>query len=489
MKTMHVAIITISVIMIIGIFCLRAAFADNAYMEGSGPPKFQLSQIAASGNNVYVVYNSNTDHQDIFFRKSTDGGASFDKIIKITNDNGYASDPHVEVSGKSVYLTWFSSYPDGNTKVFFEKSIDNGNTFANPIVLDPNGGRGYAVIHAMLATEPNVYMAINYNNLTSLKVNHGLRTSTDNGITFGKPVSIDDSESLYTKIAVYEHNIYVTWDGESVCPHDKCQTDNIFFSKSADNGATFTKPINLSNVTLALVPQLAASKNNVFVVWSEGQYPDVFFIKSSDGGSTFNNKINLSKKLGYNSESPQVAVNGNNVFVSFYHYSNTGANTMNSSQGLYLIKSSDGGNTFGEPIKISSGDDLWTSTLDATSGKNVYLSWRAFNITSHRGDVFFAKSGDNGTIDNVINLSGSLEENGNLEPELAVDGGNVYVGWDMDAPGDNIYFRASNDDGNTFGNIINLNHEIKIPEFPFAIPVLLIGIISTIVFYRVKFGK
>jgi|SRR6185312_6030278 len=489
MKTLHFSIIAISVITIIGIFYLTAAFADNISMEGSGPPRFQLSQIAASGNNVYVVYNSNIDHQDIFFRKSTDGGASFDKIIKITNDNGYASDPHVEISGESVYLTWFASYPDGNTKVFFEKSTDNGNTFGNPIVLDPDGGRGYAVIHAMLAADPNVYMAINYNNLTSLKVNHGLRTSTDNGATFGKPVTIDDGESFYTKIAVSEHNIYVTWDGESICPHDECQKDNIFFSKSVDNGTTFTKPINLSNATLALVPQIAASKNNVFVVWSEGQYPDVFFTKSSDVGSTFSNKINLSKKLGYNSEDPQVAVNGNNVFVSFYHYSNAGANTLNSSQGLYLTKSSDGGNTFGEPIKISSGDNLWAFTLDATSGKNAYLSWRAFNITSHRGDVFFAKSGDNGTIDNVINLSSSLEENGNLEPELAVDGGNVYVGWDMDTPGDNIYFRASNDDGNTFGNIINLNHEIKIPEFPFAMPILLTSITSLIILHRIKFRK
>ncbi|MDC8452628.1 MAG: glycoside hydrolase [Candidatus Nitrosotalea sp.] len=488
MKTLHLSIIVVG-IMMIGIFYLTAAFADNIYMEGSGPPRFQLSQIAASGNNVYVVYDSNIDHQDIFFRKSTDGGASFDKIIKITNDNGYASDPHVEVSEESVYLTWFASYPDGNTKVFFEKSTDNGNTFANPIVLDPNGGRGHAVIHTMLAADPNVYMAINYNNLTSLKVNHDLRTSTDNGATFGKPVSIDGSESFYTKIAVSGHNIYVTWDGESVCPHDKCQTDNIFFSKSVDNGATFTKPINLSNTTLAFVPQLAASKNNVLVVWSEDQYPDVLFTKSSDGGSTFSNKINLSKKLGYNSEAPQIAVNGNNVFVSFYHYSNSGANVLNSSQGLYLTKSSDGGNTFGEPIKISSEGNIWASTLDITSGKNVYFSWRAFNITSHRGDVFFAKSGDNNAIDNVINLSGSLEENGNLEPKLAVDGGNVYVGWDVDTPGDNIYFRASNDDGKTFGNIINLNHEIKIPEFPFASLVLLISITSLIMLYRMKFRK
>lgn len=118
MKTLHLSIIAISVITIIGMFYLTESFADNISLEGSGPPRFQLSQIAASGNNVYVVYNSNIDHQDIFFRKSTDGGASFDKIIKITNDNGYASDPHVGVLGNSVYLTWFASYPDGNTNFF-----------------------------------------------------------------------------------------------------------------------------------------------------------------------------------------------------------------------------------------------------------------------------------------------------------------------------------------------------------------------------------
>jgi predicted secreted protein with PEFG-CTERM motif len=29
----------------------------------------------------------------------------------------------------------------------------------------------------------------------------------------------------------------------------------------------------------------------------------------------------------------------------------------------------------------------------------------------------------------------------------------------------------------------------KIPEFPFAIPILLISIVSAIVFHRIKFGK
>src|SRR2546428_1128306 len=165
MKTLYLSIIVIAGIAIAGTFYLTTAFAANISLEGSGPPKFHLSQIVASGNNVYVAYNTFLAPQDIFFRKSTDGGASFDKIIKITNDNGYPSDPHMAVSGKNVYLTWFVSYPNGVTKVLFEKSSDNGNTFENPVVLDPSAGKGHAVIYEMLAAGSNVYVAMNYNNL------------------------------------------------------------------------------------------------------------------------------------------------------------------------------------------------------------------------------------------------------------------------------------------------------------------------------------
>ena len=47
-------------------------------------------------------------------------------------------------------------------------------------------------------------------------------------------------------------------------------TDDIFFAASNNNGTSFGTPINLSNNTgVSVVPQIAASGNNVYVTWHD----------------------------------------------------------------------------------------------------------------------------------------------------------------------------------------------------------------------------
>ena len=54
-------------------------------LDGQFPP-----QITASGNNVYVVWSdSTTGNADIFFKRSTDGGATFSSpSINLSNNAG-----------------------------------------------------------------------------------------------------------------------------------------------------------------------------------------------------------------------------------------------------------------------------------------------------------------------------------------------------------------------------------------------------------------
>ena len=75
-------------------------------------------------------------------------------------------------------------------------------------------------------------------------------------------------------------------------------------------------------------------------------------------------------------------------------------------------------------------------------------------------------------------------------PQLALSENDVYVGWTNNLQGNNmLLLRASSDNGNAFGNPTILNNIAPVPEFPIAILVLLISIISVIIFYRIRFGK
>jgi hypothetical protein len=89
------------------------------------------------------------------------------------------------------------------------------------------------------------------------------------------------------------------------------------------------------------------------------------------------------------------------------------------------------------------------------SGDNVYVTW--WDNKTGNWEVFFARSTDDGeTFDDTINLSNA---NGRSEDaSIAASGDNVYVTWWDNKTGTReVFFRASTNNGETFGNTIMLN--------------------------------
>jgi hypothetical protein len=97
--------------------------------------------IATSGNNVYMAWpNNDTGHWNVFFAKSTDGGKTL-KIMMISAPNkGNTIDQNTEIaaSGNNVYVTWWTN-KTGVLMPLFRASNDGGSTFAKPIMLNSTG--------------------------------------------------------------------------------------------------------------------------------------------------------------------------------------------------------------------------------------------------------------------------------------------------------------------------------------------------------------
>jgi hypothetical protein len=117
------------------------------------------------------------------------------------------------------------------------------------------------------------------------------------------------------------------------------------------------------------------------------------------------------------------------------------------------------------PIMASSNELPESKPRIVISGENAYIIWG----TNGTGDweVMFRASNDNGeTFGDKINLSNSSETNsGNAE--IAASGSKVYIIWQEKGP-DNAtaeyVLRTSNDDGQTFGPIIELSGNGTIRE-------------------------
>lgn len=215
---------------------------------------------------------------------------------------------------------------------------------------------------------------------------------------------------------------------------------------------------------------LSASGNNVYVSWVSNKTGnwEVMFRVSDDNGKTFSDKINLSNTTGSNSLDPHIAAYGDNVYVS-WHDNKTG------NWDTYVRTSKDKGETFGKTIMINGTGNMPQTTtigaypgldpvedvpLEAThvaaSGDNVYVA--SWDKKTGNWEVFFARSTDNGkTFGDTINLSNTTDKRSDAAHIFAVDG-NVYLTWwETSKNGTTVpVFRASNDNGETFGPVLTL---------------------------------
>ncbi len=90
--------------------------------------------IAASGSGVHVVYenNQNTNIQ-IYYKRSTDGGNTWETPIRMINTVFSSGRPSVAVSGQVVHAVWYDSR-NGSEEIYYKR-----NTSGNPVGITPVG--------------------------------------------------------------------------------------------------------------------------------------------------------------------------------------------------------------------------------------------------------------------------------------------------------------------------------------------------------------
>jgi hypothetical protein len=96
--------------------------------------------MATSGDkNVYVTWWANkSGNNEVMFRASNDGGATFAKKINLSNTTGAESeDASIAASGKNVFVTWWERNQTANTPVM-KISTDNGKSFGPMLKLASN---------------------------------------------------------------------------------------------------------------------------------------------------------------------------------------------------------------------------------------------------------------------------------------------------------------------------------------------------------------
>jgi hypothetical protein len=313
---------------------------------------------------------------------------TYSNVINLSGVVPFAADPHISISGKNIYEVWAASLPGEST----------------------NGGRSSDIFFSK---------------------------STDSGVSFSRPVALTNYKpgiKQEPRIAVSDNNLYIIWSDYSLGAAE------VYFTKSTNDGATFTAPVALGTSFFTNETRLGASSNNVYVMWvgsaNNLTAGAVLFKSSNDGGNTFGNTTSLSGN-GIASK-PEMSISGNNVYVVWYN--STLVNGFLIDDQILFTRSTNNGTHFSTPTDLSNNPNSFSSKpqVDA-SGRNVYVAWlESANHTLNIANTYFAKSVDAGeTFSSPIKLSNNVATN-NFSfssdiPRLASSsssyGDNVYVIW------------------------------------------------------------
>jgi hypothetical protein len=367
--------------------------------------------VASSDNNVYVTWQDNMFdlnkhlNYDILFKSSSDGGRTFGDVLNLSNNSGFSEHPQISVDGNNVYVVWADN-TQLNRDIYLASSSDGGRTFDDVLNLSNNAADSHNQEIAVFGN--NVYVVWqdtqkNQNGDSGIS----FASSSDGGRTFGDVLNLSNyaGKSSFPKVSAFENNVYVTWnidreDRESAMHGNK---DGVFFTKSTDNGNSFSKETILNLGEYPGETQIASNGNNVYVVWGSpdpsvgqnsneiknGNHKDVgagiFFTKSSDNGNNFTAPVFIKEQF-QSSVNVEMIAHSDELIIAVQG----SVNEPKGNQDVFLMKSLDGGNTFSGAVNISDNSGVSECPSIAVSGgNNIFLTWQ--DNTSGNNEVLSTK--------------------------------------------------------------------------------------------------
>jgi hypothetical protein len=210
----------------------RKSITDRRSISGQK----NYPKVAAFENSTYVVWNvgiigdtnNNNISNGIFFMKSLDSGNSFSDTIKLNSNSNSIGESQIAAYGNNVYVVWGGNPDDkivGN--MFFVKSSDNGNRFSNAISITEKNSLNVEVI---ADRNNNVYI-VWQGVLSDRNEEILLKKSSDDGASFtntNENISKNEGISECTSIAVSENNnVYIAWEDDTFGNHEILFAKNI----------------------------------------------------------------------------------------------------------------------------------------------------------------------------------------------------------------------------------------------------------------------
>ncbi|MFH1050339.1 MAG: exo-alpha-sialidase [bacterium] len=213
--------------------------------------------IAVSGSDVHVVWYENRDGVwEIYYKHSSDNGISWSDDTRLTSNPAESYFPSVAASGSLVHVMW-SEYRDEDEEIYYKRSTDGGLTWGQDIRL--TNSKGYSEYSSVSSS--GLYVHTAWYDFRDVISQIFYKRSTDAGVNWEEDKQISDGtyNASYANLSSSGSNVHIVWGNDD--------SREVYYRHSSDYGVTWDEEMPLTYEHSASIPSVSASGTSVHTVW------------------------------------------------------------------------------------------------------------------------------------------------------------------------------------------------------------------------------